>query len=92
MKRVMIVALLAFLSIVLINRSVSILEITTTPAGATVVIDDIPRGETNEPLSIGLTPGTHSVVITKDGYSEYRQDVKTVDGQTKTIEVTLKKL
>ncbi len=90
MKRVVIVALLAFLSIILVNNvkaTASVLEITSTPAGATVTIDGLSRGVT--PLSMGLFPGTHEVSVTMDGYKEYRSNIVTLEGQRQTIAVKL---
>lgn len=92
MKRVMIVALLAFLSIILINNvkaTASILQVYSNPTGATVLIDDVPRGQT--PLNIGLVAGTHVLVLTNDGYVDSKLSVNTVEGTRKIVNVTLTK-
>lgn len=95
MKRVAFVAVLAFLSIILVNNikaPASILEVTSEPAGATVLVDDVPRGETSEsPLKIGLTPGSHSLTVMKDGYEDNYQIVKTTQGEAKKVNIVLKK-
>jgi hypothetical protein len=49
------------------------MSVETTPAGATVKIDDEPQPRGVTPLTIdGLKPGLHTVVVAKDGYVESR--------------------
>ncbi|MDO8554006.1 MAG: PEGA domain-containing protein [Candidatus Micrarchaeota archaeon] len=92
MKRVMVVALLAFLSIILVNNvkaTASVLKVYSTPDGGYVSIDDVTRGQT--PLSIGLVPGKHIISVTKEGYPDYKSSVITVAGETQFLNITLKK-
>ena len=63
------------------------LQITSQPAGARVIVDDVPRGVT--PLVItDLAPGAHTVVL--DGASgPTRQNVTIEPGTTSSIAVTM---
>ena len=57
------------------------LRVTSTPAGASVSIDGILRGET--PLEANVLPGAHNVAVTLDGYSDEAGAV-TLAGQGET--------
>ena len=84
----------AFILLVIIwttlNAPVGIVNITSDPEGASVTIDDVPRGTT--PVEVSLTAGKHNLVITKDGYTGHVSSFDVGKGETKDINVKLEKL
>ncbi|HEU0031754.1 MAG TPA: serine/threonine-protein kinase [Kofleriaceae bacterium] len=56
-----------------------ILEVATTPKGATITIDDVDQGTT--PLSVTLPPGTHRVKVALAGYTgiDYEAAVRSAE-------------
>ncbi len=59
------------------------LVLTTTPAGATVFVDDVYWGQSNTEGKLtvaGLGTGSHVVRLTASGYDELRQTVEVVPG------------
>jgi hypothetical protein len=60
------------------------LAVTTSPAGATVVVDGQPSGTT--PATINLPSGRHGVAISRTGYAEVREEVEIEAGKTKTLD------
>jgi hypothetical protein len=57
------------------------------PAGATVYIDDALKGTT--PLNLHLTPGTHIVKMTKDGYKDNMSALSVSSGDAKEVNMVL---
>jgi len=72
-----------------LNAPVGIVNITSDPEGASVTIDDVPRGTT--PLEVSLTAGKHTLVITKEGYTGYVSSLDIGKGETKDLNVKLEK-
>ncbi|HKV38031.1 MAG TPA: serine/threonine-protein kinase, partial [Blastocatellia bacterium] len=69
------------------------LHLTTAPFSAEVFVDNVCRGISDEVkgrISIeGLTPGLHSVRVSKRGYSPYKIDVSLAPGQSIELQVQL---
>jgi len=66
------------------------LSITSTPAGATVYVDDKKKGIT--PLSLeGLSKGSKTVRVEKPGYSSWKDEVVVEPGQTAQFSLELEK-
>jgi WD40 repeat protein len=64
------------------------LTVTSVPAGASVSIDGAPAGTT--PLALtGISTGSHTVVISADGYSAAIFDVTVAAGETATLAAEL---
>lgn len=64
--------------------------ITSTPSGAAVKVDGKNKGET--PLTIEkLSPGSHTVIVSHDGYESYTQTVTITAGKTANCHASLKK-
>ncbi|MBQ0106453.1 MAG: PEGA domain-containing protein [Methanocorpusculum sp.] len=63
------------------------LSVSSSPSSASVYIDGSYEGTT--PLNEALSPGTHSVRVTKNGYSSYSTSVRIYEGQTNSINVSL---
>ncbi|MBS3067469.1 PEGA domain-containing protein [Candidatus Micrarchaeota archaeon] len=85
---------LLFLIISKANSPTGFAEISSLPEGARVIIDDVPRGFTpaSGSLEVSLSPGKHTIVITKDGYTGYVDAFRVDRGETKEIKVELEKL
>jgi len=54
------------------------LEISSTPAGADIELDGSFVG--NTPSSVGVSPGDHTIRLTKSGYASWERKVKTSTG------------
>ncbi|WP_010476896.1 protein kinase domain-containing protein [Thermococcus zilligii] len=63
------------------------LTIQSNPSGAKVILDGSYAGET--PLTIQVPPGTHSIILIKDGYQEYRTTITLSPEESKAISATL---
>ncbi len=64
------------------------LLLTSEPAGATVAVDGVYRGET--PLDLFLSPGSaHAVSVSKAGYGAERSEVRLRSGESRELAVTL---
>src|SRR6185436_11063185 len=64
------------------------LVVDSRPAGATVTIDGAPAGTT--PLTIpSIAPGTHKVVIEKDGYQPWVTTVDVKPGERPRVAASL---
>jgi hypothetical protein len=61
-----------------------IVEVRTTPPGATVVADGAPVGGLT-PTAFRLAVGTHTLVISLSGYPSVRQQVTASDGGTASV-------
>jgi hypothetical protein len=59
------------------------------PAGASIVIDDREWGVTPRPDPIRLDPGSHRVVLTKEGFRNFRSTVVVPAGETVTVTVEM---
>jgi len=64
-----------------------VLEITSSPTGATIYIDDTIIGTT--PLNISLTPEIYTYGLTLSGYQDVTGDVEILPGQTTTLTIDL---
>jgi hypothetical protein len=85
---------LLFLVISKANAPVGFAAVSSVPDGARVIIDDVPRGFTSAsgPLEVSLSPGKHTIVITKNDYTGYVDVFRVERGETKEIKVELEKL
>ena len=63
------------------------LQVTSTPAGATVFVDGRPEG--NTPVTLSATVGVHYVTISKDGFSRASREIAVVDGKATAHAATL---
>lgn len=70
------------------QATIGYLSVTTSPSGATLYVDGTSQGTTPK-SGITLTPGSHDVLISKTGYSDYPQTVTIEAGKTKELTVTL---
>ncbi len=66
-------------------------EITSNVPGAEIFIDDKSIGAVGKtPLSQNIKPGKHTFWISTDGYSEYKEEVEVIAGETHTVKAALK--
>jgi tetratricopeptide (TPR) repeat protein len=66
------------------------IEIRSNVPGAAIYIDDKSVGvAARTPFSGNLTPGTHKIWVTAEGYDEHFQEIEIVPGQTHEIMATL---
>jgi len=64
------------------------IDIKSTPSGATVYLDNIPKGFT--PIVLNSIPaGSHTLVLKNIGYPDYRTSMTVMAGKTITINPTL---
>jgi hypothetical protein len=67
------------------------LRITTNPDKADVFVDDDRKGTT--PLTLkNITPGEHSLTISKDGYEKRSEKFNIASGEKKTVEYALTRI
>ncbi|MDD1653264.1 MAG: PEGA domain-containing protein, partial [Methanomicrobiales archaeon] len=60
------------------------LVVTSTPAGATLSLDGVSRGET--PLTLAnVSAGLHTIQLRHPGYEEYRGEIRVVSGASPTL-------
>lgn len=71
-------------------RNVGVVELTSTPTGATVSVEGSgTRVMGKTPLSLTLPPGTHRVMVAREGHRTAAQEVKVTFGETVTLALTL---
>ncbi len=69
------------------NHPRGVLDLSSSPAGAQVVIDGTVRGVT--PYQRALLEGRHDIKLRHDGYADYDQTIALARGQTLTISAAL---
>lgn len=80
-------ARIAALEGVLAQKGVQQVTISSTPPGATVIVDDKPVGVT--PFTGQLTPGAHRVVLTLKGYVDAERELTLQAERAQDLEVPL---
>ena len=64
------------------------IDVSSDPTGAYIYLDSKYMGNTPDALT-GITPGTHVIKVSKDGYSDWSEIVKVTNGGTTTIKAAL---
>jgi eukaryotic-like serine/threonine-protein kinase len=64
------------------------IELTTLPADATVLIDNVKVGD-KSPVSVEKPPGPYTLSVTRDGYVRNDQNIEVKTGQPLPLAVTL---
>lgn len=64
------------------------LDVSSTPSGAAIYVDDVYKGVTTL-KDIPVAPGGHTVRLTKEGYIEQSKPVTVTAGKTVPVSVTL---
>jgi hypothetical protein len=65
------------------------LSVVSTPSGANIYVDLVPKGTTPTPSPISLAPRGYSVKLTKTGFQDYTAWVTITSGQNTFLNVTL---
>jgi hypothetical protein len=63
------------------------IEISSSPSGATIYIDDITNGTT--PRNVNILIGSHKVTLKKAGYSDWAKIVNVEEDETTEVDATL---
>lgn len=63
------------------------LSVTSEPAGARVLVDDVFVGYT--PLRYGTTSGDHTVNVELEGYEDFESTVSVLGGETRDVQASL---
>ena len=66
------------------------IEVTTTPSGARVYVDDVYMGMA--PITVDVEPGSHVIRVEKEGYATQEKSVSVGYGETTRVHFTLKSL
>jgi DNA-binding beta-propeller fold protein YncE len=67
------------------------IQVNSSPTGAKVYLDGSDTGKVTNATLTNVAPGSHTVKLTKDGYSDKEQSVSVSAGQTATVDLTLTK-
>lgn len=59
-----------------------VLSVSSTPRGATILLDGATTGRTTPYVFTRMTPGTYSVTLTRDGYHTYEDDITVESGKS----------
>jgi len=65
------------------------LEVTSTPAGATIFIDGAGTGKVTNTTIDGIAVGTHTITVKREGYADASTEVTIADGETSTVHFNL---
>jgi hypothetical protein len=75
-------------TLVAVPPPVGAISITSTPSGASVTLDGVSHGTTPATLT-GITPGSHTLVVSSAGYQTSTQALTVTTGQTTSVNVIL---
>ena len=70
------------------SQEVGSISVTSSPVGASLYVDTIYQGETNQVVG-NLIPGAHTVTLKKSGYQDYSQTTTVYSAQTTYLTITL---
>ena len=65
------------------------LTVTSSPAGATILIDGADTGAVTNATLDGIAVGTHTVTLRKDGYVDATAEIEITEGETATLRLDL---
>jgi len=70
------------------NQQVGSLSVSSNPTGASLYVDTIYQGVTNQVVG-NLNVGTHTIILKKSGYQDFTQTVTVNNAQTTSLSTTL---
>ncbi len=76
------------LSFEILSDAVGSLDVSSSPSGASIYVDNDYKGTTPDTVS-NLDVGSHKLLIKKSGYTEYAKMVKVTAGGTTTVDADL---
>ncbi|MBI2674926.1 MAG: PEGA domain-containing protein [Candidatus Aenigmarchaeota archaeon] len=74
-----------------LRRATGSLRITSTPAGADVVVSNIPEGKTPVELT-GLSPGNYYIIVSMPDYRDFRQNPYVTAGEAAEVNAVLSRV
>jgi len=86
---VLVVAAVYFLAIKKPGTASTMIEVNSVPDGANIILDGRNIGKVTSYTFSNVTPGFHSVKLTKSGYEDFITTVIVLKGQTAVINATL---
>ena len=67
------------------------IQVNSSPSGAQIFLDGSDTGQVTNATLTGISPGSHRVEVTKEGYVDYEESVSVSSGQTVRVDATLSK-
>ena len=67
------------------------IQVSSSPTGAEIYLDGTDTGKVTNTTLTNISAGSHTVKLSKDGYSDKEQSVTVTAGQTATVDLTLTK-
>ncbi len=67
------------------------IQVSSSPSGAQIFLDGRDTGQVTNTTLTGISPGSHEVEVTKEGYVDHKETVSVASGQTARVDVTLSK-
>ena len=67
------------------------IQVNSSPSGAQVFLDGRDTGQVTNTTLTGISPGSHEIEVSKEGYVDYTETVSVASGQTARVEATLSK-
>ncbi|MCK9416448.1 MAG: PEGA domain-containing protein [Candidatus Dojkabacteria bacterium] len=64
-------------------KQVGVLTIESSPTGANIYVNDIAKGRTNKSMTLDV--GTYDVLISKDGYYDWKKSIKILEEKSTPI-------
>jgi len=65
------------------------ISVNSTPSGAAISLDGTSTGNTTPHTLTGVSPGTHTVLLTLTGYDDFTASVDVTAGETATVNATM---
>jgi sugar lactone lactonase YvrE len=73
------------------EASAGSIQVNSTPSGAQVFLDGSDTGQVTNTTLTKISPGSHEVEVSKEGYVDYKETVTVTSGQTARVDATLSK-
>jgi hypothetical protein len=73
------------------EASAGSIQVNSSPSGAQISLDGSDTGQVTNTTLTGITPGSHRVEVSKEGYVDYEETVSVTSGQTARVDASLSK-
>jgi sugar lactone lactonase YvrE/tetratricopeptide (TPR) repeat protein len=73
------------------EASAGSIQVNSSPAGAQILLDGSDTGQVTNTTLTGISPGSHEVEVSKEGYVDYKDNVTVTSGQTARVDASLSK-
>lgn len=73
------------------EATVGSIQVNSSPSGAQVFLDGRDTGQVTNTTLTGISPGSHEIEVSKEGYMDHTETVSVASGQTARIDATLSK-